>query len=109
MTIKSYFLKQIQLIASWLLVKSQLAFDNDNIRQLNSKNPSRAVNELALKKDRFLKGCRVIKCKSGYRAVTYQISPLVSFDVDENLKSVQEHQEKGDYEIQDTVILLRQK
>ena len=51
MTIKSYFLKQIQLIASWLLVKSQLAFDNDNIRQLNYKNPSRVVNELALKKD----------------------------------------------------------
>lgn len=109
MTIKSYFLKQIQLVASWMLVKSQLAFDNDNIRQLNSKNPSKAVNVLAHKNGRFLKGCRVIKCKGGYRAVTYQISPLVSFDVDENLKSVQELQGKVDYEIQDTVIHLRQK
>lgn len=100
MTIKSYFLKQIQLVASWLLVKSQLAFDNDNIRQLNSKNPSRAVNELAHKNGRFLKGCRVIKCKGGYRAVTYQISPLVSFDS-------KVEQVKDSYEVKDTVVQLK--
>lgn len=109
MTIKSYFLKQVQLVASWLLVKSQLAFDNDNIRQLNPKNPSRAVNELAHKKGRFLKGCCILKFKDGNRAITYQISPLVSFDEDDYSKSIQELQAKDEYEIQDTVIHLRQK
>ena len=77
-----------------------MAFDNDNIRQLNPQNPSRAVNELAHKKGRFLKGCCILKFKDGNRAITYQISPLVSFDnkVD---------QVKDKHEIQDTVINLK--
>lgn len=100
MTIKSYFLKKIQLVASWLLVKSQLAFDNDNIRLLNPKNPSRAVNELAHKKGRFLKGCCILKFKGGNRAITYQISPLMTFD-----NKVE--QVKDWHEVQDTVINLK--